>query len=149
MLDLWSRRSVATLYEFMIIIDVPKALTWMISESAQIIRWKRRIRVSIHHGLYSCPHFANVSHSSVLGIERRLPIKGYFLGPGGRFRPWRRWPFIQYTTKTVRVLRTKASWVSVICGRVLNWEFRMIISHIIPRYPTNSSKCRLAKRNSV
>ena len=40
MLDLWSRRSVATLYEFKIIIDVPKVLTWRISESAQIIRWK-------------------------------------------------------------------------------------------------------------
>ena len=38
-LDLCSRISVATLYEFKIIIDVPKALTWIISESAQSIRW--------------------------------------------------------------------------------------------------------------
>ena len=96
---------------------------------------ERRIRVPIHHGLYSRPHFANVSHSSVVGIERRLPIKGYFLGPGGRFRRWRWPPFIQYTTKTVRVLRTKASWVSVIiCGKALNQELcaRMIINQIIP-----------------
>ena len=65
----------------------------------------------IPHELYSCPHFAKVSHSSVLGIERRFPIKGYFFGPGGRFCSWRRWrrPFIQYTTKTVRMVRTKVT----------------------------------------
>ena len=38
MLDLWSR-TVATSYEFKIIIDIPKALTWIISESAQGVRW--------------------------------------------------------------------------------------------------------------
>ena len=77
-------------------------------------RINRSIRVSIYHELYSCPHFENVSHSSVLGIERKLPIKGYFLGPGGKFRLFRA---IQYTTKTVKVLRTKSSRVGVICGK--------------------------------
>ena len=39
-LDLWSRMSAATLYEFKIIIDVPSKglLTWIISESVQSIR---------------------------------------------------------------------------------------------------------------
>jgi hypothetical protein len=46
---------------------------------------KRRIRVLIH-GLYSFPQFLYVSHSREVGIERTLPIKGYFLGPGGSFR---------------------------------------------------------------
>ena len=70
----------------------------------------------INHTLYSCPQFAYVAHSSVLGIERRFPIRGSFVGPGGRCRLWR-WPFIQYTTKTVRVPRMKASWGSAICGK--------------------------------
>ena len=74
----------------------------------------------INHALCSCPHFANVSHSSVLGIERRFPIKGSFLGPGGRCSPGRR-PLIQYTTKTVRVPITKASWGSVICSWESQW----------------------------
>ena len=100
----------------------------------------QRIRVSIHwhHVLHSFPHFPYVSHSSVLGIERMLPITGYFLGPGGRFRLWR-WPFIQYTIMTVRVLRTRAtwSWVSVIydmrfsaSGR----EIRQLESELISQY---------------
>ena len=66
------------------------------------------------HGLYSFPHFVNVSHSTLLGIEKRFPIKGSFLGPGGRGRRWR-WPLLQYTRKTPRVPRMKASWGSVIC----------------------------------
>ena len=129
-LDLRSRRSVAISYEFKIIIDLPKALTWIISESAQSIKWILNGRSSEHHGLYSWPHFANVSHSVLDDmIERGFPIKEFFLGPGGRFGPWR-WLFIQYTTKALRVLRRKASWMSVICTRkVLNKELwiRMII----------------------
>ena len=78
----------------------------------------------INHRLCSCPHFAKVSHSSVLGIERRFPIKGSFLGPGGRCRP-RRWPFIQCMTKTVRAPRIKASRANAICGKASNyWEKR-------------------------
>jgi hypothetical protein len=69
----------------------------------------------IKHRLYSFPHFSNVSHSALLGIERTLPIKGSFLGPGGRCCPWRR-PPLQYTTKTPRVPRMKASWGNSICG---------------------------------
>ena len=83
------------------------------------IEWRREW--VLINGLYSFPHFLYLSHSSVVGIERTLPINGYFLGPGGRFRPWR-WPFIQYTIKAVRVQRPKASWVTVICEKVLNYD---------------------------
>lgn len=36
------------------------------------------------HVLYSFDHSANFTHSSELGISRRLPMMGYFFGPGGR-----------------------------------------------------------------